>query len=181
MLDTKSNIIEMTAVCRKRYFSRSENVQKATVLPFADYRNAQQPRRRKVLIAHHQPIMIVGIRSVVEQAGHEVVMTCSRPSDLGMAFISALPDLLVLSASFCEDQVLRMLKANDRFAATIVIGEEAPVDQIGDYMAEGVGGIITTSSDDALLSCVKAVVAGGRWFDADFRDRWLQLQLRRSG
>jgi DNA-binding NarL/FixJ family response regulator len=184
MLDLKSNVVEITSEFRKdRLYKNSNGLRGSRVLPFVNVRETGRPRRLKILIAHHQPIMILGIAAVIERAGHGVAATCRRPSDLEAAFTVASPDLVVLAASFCErnEPFMRRLKLRDQLAATIVIGEEAPIEQIGDYMAEGVGGIVTAPAEGALLSCVRAVAGGRRWVDADFRDRWRQLQLRRSG
>ena len=126
----------------------------------------------RVAVCDTEPIAIEGLRSLLESDELSVVAAETSMED-GMNAVRELrPSVLLVDKGFGMQTLLEwlaLLRGDEKAPRVVVWGAAFSESEALRYLRAGAKGVVRkTSSLDAVLNCVRAVVSGGSYTD-DFR------------
>jgi DNA-binding NarL/FixJ family response regulator len=127
-------------------------------------------RCKRVVLADQHPIMLEGIRRMLETEAESVLMVADEAS-LMQAVESLLPDLVIADLSFPVSggaNVARLLKEQHPGIKIIILSvheEPAAVEEVAAAGAEGF--VLKRRAVVDLIAAVRAVCRGGRYVSKD--------------
>jgi DNA-binding NarL/FixJ family response regulator len=127
-------------------------------------------RCKRVVVADQHPIMLEGIRRMLETEAESVLMVADEAS-LMQAVESVLPDLVIADLSFPVSgatNVARLLKQQHPGIKIIILSvheEPAAADEVAGAGAEGF--VLKRRAVIDLIAAVRAVCRGGRYVSRD--------------
>jgi len=129
---------------------------------------------KRVVVADQHPIMLEGIRRMLETEAASVLMVADEAS-LMQAVESVLPDLVIADLSFPVSggtNVARLLKKRHPGIKIIILSvheEPAAADEVAAAGAEAF--VLKRRAVVDLIAAVRAVCRGGRYVSKDPSDR----------
>jgi two-component system nitrate/nitrite response regulator NarL len=117
-----------------------------------------------------EPIAIEGLRSLLESADElSIVATEGSVAEAREAVRELQPAILILDKAFGQQVVVEWLSGsstNEPPTHTVVWGSSMSESEAVRYLRAGAKGVIRkTASLNGILSCLRAVAAGGTWTD----------------
>jgi two-component system nitrate/nitrite response regulator NarP len=138
----------------------------------------------RVLIADDHPIMLSGIRSILDGSEFQVVATATNGAAALEEIARTAPDILLLDLRMPEldgMDVLRTLRNRGDRRAVILLTAELEDDNLVEAIQLGVEGILLKDgAQNLLLNCLGKVASGGRWIDKSLLERALEATMRDS-
>ena len=130
-----------------------------------------------ILIADDHPMVLSGIRAVLENTPFEVIASAENGLQVLSTLASAKPDILLLDFNMPELnglQVLRTLRERKDKRLVVLLMADISQHDLREAIQLGANGVILKqTAPSQLLLCLEHVLGGGRWIDQNLMERAL--------
>lgn len=136
----------------------------------------------RILIADDHPIIVSGLKAVLDGTRYEVVAAVATGEEVIPAAERLDPDILLLDVSmpgWSGIDVLRALRAAGSKRPVVLLTAALDDQALIEAVRLGVEGIVLKEgAHQLLIPCLDAVREGRRWIQQDLLQRALDLQMR---
>lgn len=140
---------------------------------------------RRIVLADDHPIVLSGVRGLVEASGQfEIVAQCSNGLEAYAKIRELRPDIALLDVSMPKLDgigVVEKLSAEGNATPVVLLTASASDDQISRAVERGARGLLLKdTAPDLLIQCLETVSAGGVWLPGSVIEPALQRSAGRQ-
>ena len=132
------------------------------------------PETLSVLIADDHPIILDGVRLLLEPTKYKVVRRCQRGGDVIAALKEISPSLIILDnrmPGLTGLELIRLLRSQGRTIPIVLLTGSISDQETIEAIKLGVNGVVLKEkATNDLLSALDSVMEGDRWIDPDAMD-----------
>lgn len=135
----------------------------------------------KVLLADDHPIVLSGLKAILQGTAYDVVGSFEHGQTLLEALPKLKPDLLVLDINMPQRNgldVLRTLRSRGDQMLVVFLTADLDDHALVESLRLGVNGImLKDGAQDILIRCLDSICSGSRWIDRTLMERALEYTI----